>query len=282
MKSSDSRVRAFKQVSVLLLAVALAGCAPEEAVESASAPAPEPVRASPVEAVDYRAFAEAAVYSSDRPASDREDDAGRKPAEVVAFFEITPGMHVLDLLCGAGYYTEILSRIVGDDGSVTCHNNQPYLQFLGEQWEERFAGDRLPNARRLIAEIEELDLEPATYDAIFFGLGYHDTYYEPESGWPMIDHRVLLAELHEGLKPGGILAVIDHSATPGGDTVEVATTLHRIDEAVVKADMAEAGFTLEAEADILRNPVDARELDVFNDEIRRRTDRFVLRYRKES
>ena len=71
-----------------------------------------------------------------------------------------------------------------------------------------------------------------------------------------------------------------HAAEPGGDPLEVGTTLHRIDEAVVKADFEAAGFVLDAEADFLRNSEDDKSIDPFQPQTRRKTDRFVLRFRK--
>jgi predicted methyltransferase len=66
----------------------------------------------------------AAVASPDRPEADRARDAARKPAEVLAFFGFAPGNKLLDLFAGGGYYTEILSHLVGPKGHVTAHNNK--------------------------------------------------------------------------------------------------------------------------------------------------------------
>jgi predicted methyltransferase len=95
----------------------------------------------------------------------------------------------------------------------------------------------------------------------------------------MIDGPVFLAELKKGLKPGGIVGVIDHSAEAGAGS-ETGSTVHRIDPAIVIADMQAAGFELEAGSDLLRNPDDDLSKVVFAPEVRGRTDRFVLRFRK--
>jgi predicted methyltransferase len=49
---------------------------------------------------------------------------------------------------------------------------------------------------------------------------------------------------------------------------------------VVKADFERAGFKLDGESDLLRNPADNHSLLVFNPEIRGKTDRFVYKFRK--
>ena len=78
------------------------------------------------------------------------------------------------------------------------------------------------------------------------------------------------------LKPGGVLGIIDHSANPGPYQSE----LHRIDENIVIEEVTGAGFVLEAQSDLLRNPDDDRTRLVFDPELRGHTDRFVLLFRK--
>ena len=91
-----------------------------------------------------------------------------------------------------------------------------------------------------MAENNELPLVADSLDAIMLVLSFHDLYHDdPESGWPRIDGPAFLAELRKGLKPGGILAIIDHYAATGAPS-DVGDTLHRIDPAIVKADMAAA------------------------------------------
>jgi predicted methyltransferase len=81
------------------------------------------------------------------------------------------------------------------------------------------------------------------------------------------------------MKPGAVVGVIDHIANPG-DTRQTVEKLHRIDPEVVRADFQRAGFKLEAESDMLRNPEDDHNLLVFDPKIRGKTDRFVFKFRK--
>ena len=82
------------------------------------------------------------------------------------------------------------------------------------------------------------------------------------------------------MKPGAVVGIIDHAASPGGDTRATVEKLHRIDPAVVRADFERAGFVLEGTSDMLRNPADERTLNVFDPQIRGKTDRFVFKFRK--
>ena len=230
-----------------------------------------------------QAGSEAILAALAHPAreADRADDANRKPGEVLDFVGVEPGMRVLDLLAGGGYYTEILSRVVGNEGSVIFHNNAAYHQFLGEALAKRTAGSRLPNVEVLDDEVADLEFEAGELDAVMFVLGFHDIYYK-DDGWPDIDGEELLAVLYRGLRAGGLLGVVDHSAVDGADALDSGTNLHRIDEAFTRRTIEAAGFVLDDESDILRNAADDRSIQVFDASIRRKTDRFVLLFRKPS
>jgi predicted methyltransferase len=230
-------------------------------------------------AADPVVYADAVAADSRLP-GDYERDAGRKPATVLEFFGIEPGDTVLDLFSGGGYYTELLAHVVGPDGHVIAQSNKAYLNFVGDEFKERYANDRLPNVDILMAENNELELAAGSLDAIMLVLSYHDIYHvDVESGWEKIDRDKLLAELYKGLKPGGVFGVVDHVATSGAPP-ETGDTLHRIDPARVIRDVEAAGFELDGQSDALRNPADDHSKIVFDPAVRGQTDRFILRFRK--
>jgi predicted methyltransferase len=251
-------------VTVLLCLAALCACREPEPVET-SGPGSAAIAA--------------ALAHAERSAADREADGHRKPGAVLGFFGIEPGMTVLDLWSGTGYYAEILYRVVGDSGRVWAHNNSPYLA-QAEALAERFGNGRLAGVERLVAENNELALPAATFDAVLMILTYHDIYFVDEAiGWQRIDGPALLAEIRRALKPGGVLGVVDHAASLGAPG-ETGGTLHRIDPAIVRREIEAAGFVLEAESGALRNPNDDLSGPVFGDAIRGRTDLFIYRFRK--
>ena len=223
----------------------------------------------------------AALTSPDRPKADLEEDARRKPREILEFLGVGPSMRVLDAFSAGGYYTELLARVVGVKGQVIAYNNAPYAKFAEKRIAERYAGNRLPNVRQETTSIEDLQLRPESLDAAIFVMSYHDLYWRPADGsWPATDPAALLAKLHAALKPGGVIVVQDHVATAGGDVAEVVDKLHRIDPAVVKADFARAGFDLDGESKVLAHPEDDHSKLVFDPAIRDGTDQFVFRFRK--
>jgi predicted methyltransferase len=223
----------------------------------------------------------AALASPDRPRADVEQDARRKPQQVLEFAGIAPGMYVLDAFSAGGYYTELLARTVGAKGQVIAYNNPPYAKFAEKGIAARYDGNRLPNVRQVTSSIEDLKLIPASLDAAIFVMSYHDLYWRPTDGsWPATDPMLLLAKLHAALKPGGVVVVQDHVATPGGDPAKVVDTVHRIDPALVKRDFEKAGFVLDGESPLLAHPEDDHSKLVFDDAIRGRTDQFLFRFRK--
>jgi len=116
---------------------------------------------------------------------------------------------------------------------------------------------------------------------VLMSIVYHDTYWhDPKVDWGPVDQHALLIALYDALAPAGVIGVIDHDAAAGADPRESAVATHRIDAEVVRRDFRTAGFVLEAESDVLRNPLDDRTLSVFDDAVRGRTDRFVMRFRR--
>lgn len=224
---------------------------------------------------------EAALASPDRPAADREQDARRKPAELLAFAGIAPGMQVMDAFSAGGYYTELLSRIVGKDGKVIAYNNPPYAKFAEKGIATRYAGGRLPNVEQLTVDVDKLALAPRSLDAVIFVMSFHDLYWRPADGsWPPTDPAQMLAKLHAALKVGGVVVVQDHVAPPGGDTAGVVDKLHRIDPAVVKREFERAGFAFDGDSAMLAHPDDDHTKLVFDPAIRGQTDQFVFRFRR--
>jgi len=234
----------------------------------------------PLLAVETPAYIAAAVAAPERSDKDRERDARDRPAEVMAFAGIRPGMAIADVFGGGGYWSELLARAVGAGGQVTLVNNTPYLEFAREDLKSRFADERLPGVTRRTIETCDLKLGTASYDLILIVMSYHDLYYVDEAGgWPAIDAGRFLDQLHAALKPGGSLLIIDHSAAPGAGN-SVAGTIHRIEENFARRDIESHGFKLEKTWDGYRNPADDLSKLVFDPAVRGKTDRFTHLYRR--
>lgn len=226
------------------------------------------------------AFIGSAVAAPSRPAEAVKLDGSRRPAEILAFFGLKPGMAAADIMTGSGYWAEIMANAVSASGKVTAF--EP-TQFYNDP-EERKVWKALTERRRDIDFVrypfEDFKAGGRRFDFVIINLSYHDLYWESaEYRIPRTDPQAFLKELFAAVKPGGVVGIVDHVGLPG-DTRGVVEKLHRIDPAVVKADFESAGFKLEAQSALLANPADKHDVLVFNPEIRGKTDRFVYRFRK--
>ena len=200
--------------------------------------------------------------------------------EVMDFeFEATP----MNFLPGGGAEQDPeqwWQALVGAAGRVVAHNNKPYLSYAKDELAGRYDDNRLPNVEQLIAENNELNLAPQSFDAVLMIKAYHDLYYvDEDAGWTKVDIPKFLAEIYSALKPGGVLGIVDHNAVAGSPG-STGGTLHRIDPVLIKRDVTAAGFTYAGESSVLRNPEDDLTQTVFADALRDKTDRSVIRFWK--
>jgi predicted methyltransferase len=218
------------------------------------------------------------IASPARTAADRERDTREKPAEVLAFAGVQPGMVVADIFSGGGYYTELLSGVVGAGGKVLAINNMPYAAYSKDGIQQRFAEGRLKNVEQRLVEASYMDIAPASVDLAVIVMAYHDVYWiDEKEGWPAIDTAGFLRSLKRMLKPGGKLLIIDHNAAAGTGT-EAAGKLHRLEEAWAKKSLVDAGFVFAKSWDGLRNPQDQLDKMVYDKAVKGKTDRYVHLY----
>lgn len=223
---------------------------------------------------------DAAVGHAGRTQADLKRDAIDHPAELLRLTGIKPGMHVADVLAGDGYYSELLSALVGPKGQVLMLNNAAFDKWAGDDRKTRLAGDRLPNVDYRIVDLGHMGLAADSLDGVVLCKIYHDLYWvDPTGEWPKIDTASVLNQLARALKPGGVLLLVDHSAKTGHGSAD-ASALHRIDEAFAKADFEKRGLQVVATSDLLRRPDDTRDQISYKPPMLGKTDKFVLVFRK--
>lgn len=267
-------------ISVSLFTVAGCKKAPPEQPAAEQAPAATTAPSSELSAQDKTAIFDA-IGNIDRLPGDMDEDSWRKPSEVLTFLEVKPGMKVVDYLSAGGYYTELLSRVVGSNGQVIAYNNPEYLKFSGEKPGQRYGKDRLPNVSQLTTPPEEAPFEPNSLDAALFVMSYHDLHWKAKDGsWPNTDPAQALAKLAAALKPGATVVVLDHVATAGADPAVSVDALHRIDPAIIKRDFEAAGLTFDAESKAFANTEDDHTKPVFDPAVRHKTDQVMYRFKK--
>ena len=224
--------------------------------------------AQDAKAPDYQAI----VAAPDRTDADRQTDARREPAKMLAFTGVKPGMKVLDMEASAGYSTELLARAVAPDGVVYAQDSAAMVERLKDKFDVRAQKPAMKNVVHVIRNFDDpIPPDAGGLDLITFFFSYHDMTYMP------VDRAEMNRKMFAALKPGGFLVIADHSARPG-DGATVGKTVHRIEEKTLREEIEAAGFKLTDEANFLRHPEDPRDVPVFHAAVP--VDEFVLKYQK--
>ena len=250
----------MRHLSALAL-VALFACA------TTPAPTPSPAAFAP----------EAIVAAPDRTDADRALDPGRKPAAFLQAIGVQPGMKVGELFAGGGYTTELLARSVGPSGKVFAENPKWVIEkFAAKPWAERLTRPINANVVRVDQELDAPFPAEASgqLDLVVTNANYHDAV------WAGVDRQKMNQAIFAALKSGGHYVIADSSAKVGTGLQDVQT-LHRIEESVVRSEVEAAGFKLEGESDVLRNPEDTRDWNaspVAAGPKRGSSDRFLLKF----
>jgi len=244
-------------VRSLIAGLSLAAATTLGALNASAAPVP-----------DYIAKA---VADPSRPADNRALDAHRKPAETLAFAGVKPGMTVGEFLPGGGYYTRMLSDVVGPNGKVYALETT--------RW-----GDENVNATKAaIAGLKNVTLDLAPFgtfhlpekaDVFWTTDNYHDLHVEK---YGKVDMAAFDKLVFDSLKPGGVYFIIDHAAAAGTGAKDAAT-LHRIEMKTVIDEVTAAGFRLAGHSNALHNASDDHTKKVFD--LHFNTDQFILKFRK--
>ena len=216
-----------------------------------------------------------AVADPSRPETDRKLDSDRKPAAVLGYAGIKPGQVIGEYLPGGGYYTRLLSDIVGPNGKVYALETTTWGNDNVEATKALLKEPGRSNVLLDLAPLGTFHL-PEKVDLFWTTQNYHDLHVPKYANVDMMAFNKLV---FDSLKPGGIYFISDHAATAGTGATSSAK-LHRIDEATVIQEVTAAGFQRVDESDILRNPADDHTKPVFDPTIRMKTDQFILLFRK--
>jgi predicted methyltransferase len=222
---------------------------------------------------------EAAISDPRRPGDQVKLDLTRKPALSVLFSEAKAGDRIADVMSGNGYFTRILSDVVGPSGHVYAYLPTEQIAHCSPR---EIAGTRAiardssyKNVTLLTGSLDDFRL-PERLDLIWMSQSYHDLH---DSFLGPANVAVLNKTVFDALKPGGIFLVIDHVAEAGSGLRDTET-LHRIDPIRMKIEIEAAGFVLESQSDALRNAGDDHKRAIFDRSIRGKTDQVLFRFRK--
>jgi predicted methyltransferase len=224
-------------------------------------------------------FIAAAIADPNRPATDSERDADRKPAETLEFAGVRPGDKVAELLPGGGYFTRLFSKAVGATGHVYALVPAPAPDApastpdFAARVKALAADANYSNVSVITEQFSQLK-SPEPVDLVWTSQNYHDLH-----NFRGLDVGVFNQLVFEALKPGGIYLILDHTAAPGSGANDTST-LHRIDPETVKREVLAAGFVFVGSSNLLHRPSDPLTAKVFDPSIRGKTDQFILKFRK--
>ena len=213
---------------------------------------------------------ETALLSPERPFEDKERDAARRPIQTVQFLGIETGDTVIDVIAVGGWFTEVLSAAVGPSGKVLAQNPEFFVSQPNFAATEKARHDRLGNVQAVHGELAAAGIV-AQADAAVTALNLHDIYNGQGGEAAAV---AFLKGVYGALKPGAVFGVIDHVGIEGQNNAQ----FHRVQIAQARDVLTKAGFTIEAESDVLRNPGDDHTKPVRD--MARRTDQFLIRARK--
>ena len=219
--------------------------------------------AAPTFAQTPSAAITAAVADASRTEADKSVDSLRKPAETIAFAGVKPGDKVMELAPGGGYFTRIFTKLVGANGKIYTVAGRPALPTT-------------PSVGANVTPVAGTYLEaaiPEPVDVVWTSRNYHDFQNaNPDMG--PINRKMFAA-----LKSGGIYLILDHAAAADAPD-NVTSTLHRAKESVVRSQVEAAGFRFVGSSNVLANPADNKGARVQEQDVRGKTDQFILKFQK--
>jgi predicted methyltransferase len=203
------------------------------------------------------------VLNSDlRSEKNKQRDQYRHPKETLSFFGIEPGMTVVEIAPGGGWYTEILSPLLGKDGKLYAAHYDPnstieYYRNSREKFSNKIASDaeQYSNVEITVFQPPELfDIAPEnSADAVVTFRNVHN--------WLRGGREATVdsfKEMYEVLKPGGVLGVVEHRLSKDMKQDEKASSGYMHQDFVISV-AQEAGFKLVATSEINANPNDTAD-----------------------
>ncbi len=248
----------------VLLALSLSSCAAPEQSTTTTA---EPVDAAPAPAQLASAAIAAALAA--QPADVQSRYSARNPQETLEFFEIGPGMTVVEALPGGGWYSKILLSALGPDGHLIGVNYAsdlwPLFPNMSEErlaalatwtssWVEDAQSWRNPQSAKVSAFVfGDLDAaQNGSADRVLFIRALHNM--------ARFEQRPFLAEAMQDafnvLKPGGIAGVVQHEARSDKAAEWANGSRGYLQRDRVIAEMEAVGFKFVGASDINQNPAD--------------------------
>lgn len=226
--------------------LALAGCSEKRESEG---PAPAATVADTLDAV---------IAGDHRSAEERARDVWRHPKETLIFFGLALETTVVEIWPGGGWYTNILAPFAArTEGTYIAAGLDPASSERARDavaaFETRFRGDpALFGEVRMSILGEGHDIAPpGSADLVVTFRNVHNWLAAGTA-------EANFARFYAALKPGGVLGVVEHRASPDA-TAEAEIATGYVREASVKALAEAAGFEFDRASEVNANPKDTKD-----------------------
>ena len=202
--------------------------------------------------------AEQAFYGEQRSKENSARDVYRHPKETLGFFGVQPGMTVVEVWPGTGWYSEILAPLLAERGQLYAAHfsdeaNANFKLRLLSRYKEKLASADVYD--RVILTVLDpprfTEIAPAqSADLVLTFRNVHN--------WMKDNTELEVFEaFYRALKPGGILGVVEHRANEPISREQMIATGY-VSETYTIELAKRAGFTLLARSEINANPSDEK------------------------
>jgi len=199
---------------------------------------------------------EDAVINDERSAKNIVRDKYRHPIETLKFFQIKSNMTVIELSPGSGWYTEILSKYLYEEGKLIAAAYNPSVSDYAKRSREAY--EKKLKSKISYNKVEVVDLfsklsDDATIDAVLTFRNIHNWIDEDTNNL-----RKVFEQSYSALKPGGIFGVVEHRAKPETSLEEMRKSGYVTEELTINL-AKEVGFILSAKSNINANIKDTKD-----------------------
>ena len=199
---------------------------------------------------------ENAVINDERSAKNIVRDKYRHPIETLKFFQIKSNMTVIELSPGSGWYTEILSKYLYEEGKLIAAAYNPSVSDYAKRSREAY--EKKLKSKISYNKVEVVDLfsklsDDATIDAVLTFRNIHNWIDEDTKNL-----RKIFEQSYSALKPGGIFGVVEHRAKPETSLEEMRKSGYVTEELTINL-AKEVGFILSAKSNINANVKDTKD-----------------------
>ncbi|HST27435.1 MAG TPA: methyltransferase [Rudaea sp.] len=252
--------------ALAVIALALSACDQSQAPAPAPAAPPpkvadQPANPPPPQSAQqmFDAKIDTVLAGNWREAANPARDQYRHPKQTLEFFGLKPGMNLIEITPGGGWYAQVLAPLMQDDGSYTAAITIP-KKPEGEAAQDKtalekmFAADPAHYGKAKVVQYDPKAPslgEPGSADMVVTFRNVHN--------WVMGDYAPgMFRAFFTVLKPGGVLGVVDHRATAGADLEKIKNSGYLPEDYVIKL-ATDAGFKLDGKSEINANPKDTKD-----------------------